>query len=52
MDHVDVFEIIGEGPASSAIVDAMIIAGGYLVTTKEHFKKLENAAAKGKGAKP
>lgn len=28
------------------------VAGGYLLTTKEHFKKLENEAAKGKGAKP
>lgn len=25
------------------------IAGGYLLTTKEHFKKLEKAAAKGRG---
>ena len=32
--------------------DWIEVAGGYLVTTKEHFKKLEKAAAKGKGAKP
>ena len=30
MDHVDVFEIIGEGPASSAIVDAMIITSAKI----------------------
>ena len=28
------------------------VEGGYMLTTKEHFKKLETAAAKGKGAKP
>jgi len=30
LDHVDVFEIIGEGPASSAIVDAMIITAAKI----------------------
>lgn len=30
LDHVDVFEIIGEGPASSAIVDAMIITSAKI----------------------
>lgn len=32
--------------------DWIEVAGGYLVTTKEHFKKLEKAATKGKGTKP
>ncbi len=32
--------------------DWIEVAGGYMVTTKEHFKNLEKAAARGKGAKP
>lgn len=35
MDHVDVFEIIGEGPASSTIVDAMIITAAKIRNYKK-----------------